>query len=662
MISRRKWQGLGGALLGLGMVTGCAVETATRDTVRGSADVARSAQAPAGESGVLRPIRGVDAEEPGSTYPRAAVLAVTPESIESSAERDEPTGDPYEHIASADPAFAAAVRVSRDAYEAGRQAFRGGDIDKARELFDDALDAVADDAFRNEPQAAVLADALTAQVAAYEDLWAESGLGREDEPADPAPLDALATVSLPEVATPSEPQVAKPTSQLVHDMPLTVNNQVLAMLEVYKGRLKDEVTPAFKRSGRFLPMIQEIFRREGVPQDLAWLALVESGFKPTAYSSAAAKGLWQFIRSTGRAYGLGQDYWIDERSDPIKATHAAARHLKDLHARYDDWYLALAAYNAGAGKVDHAIARVGKKDYWAIASTRHLLAETKNYVPAFLATLLIVDDPAKHSFDFTPEMSWSFEEVEVEGPADLQQLASCAGTSLDELRRLNPELRRQVTPGNVPRYGLRIPLGTRKRFDDAYAALPPQERLRHAVHTVKRGETVAGIGRRYGIGASAIMAANGLAGRGALAAGTELRVPLLSEYYPPPNWHDEERRRGKRHGAIHIVRRGETLQGIGQRYGLTVAELRRWNGVRGNGRVRAGSRLVVAAGGGGERRKARSGHAVLHHVRRGETVTEIAGRYGVSVHDLARWNGNRVVSFLQAGQKLKVFVRPSAIR
>ena len=585
---------------------------------------------------------------------------LTPETLE-------PDGDPYAAAALDDPRYIAAVSDSRTYYEVGREAFRYGDIEAAREFFDRAVDALCEAVDAGHPQADQLLDSVTGYVAAYEVAWTryEDYLDAEEADQayiDTAPIDALRVVELPEIPSAPESPLEEPLGRrglrLHNDVPLVVNNQVRSMLKAYTGRLKSEIEPAFQRSGRFLPMIHEIFREEGVPLDLAWLSLVESGFKTTAYSRAHAKGLWQFIRSTGRMYGLDVDYWIDERGDPIKATRAAARHLRDLYQTYDDWYLALAAYNAGAGKVNRAIRRVGKKDFWAISRTRYLRRETRNYVPAFLATLLIVQDPKAHGFDFVPELPWAYDTVSVDGPADLSVLARCAGTTVAELKRHNPELRRGMTPGDRPSYDLRIPLGTRAPFELAYAELPKSQRLRFAMHTVKRGETLGRIARRYGVRTDSIVAANGLRSRHRIHVGTQLRIPLTNGSAPIERPAPRTASAGSSKSAYYKVRRGDTLSKIARRHGVSVARLRSWNGLRSD-RIVTGQRLRVRSGGTATKRRSvepsstGGARASYHRVRRGETLSKIAMRHRVSVSDLKRWNGLRS-SRIVVGQKLEL--------
>jgi len=575
----------------------------------------------------------------------------------------EPEGNPYSCAPPEDPELAAAVADSRVYYEAGREAFVRGEYEFARDMFERAVDVMLPDDAEPGPEADAVVDAVQAHIAAYEAAWAEwAGLKdvelEERDLVEGAAIEAVAGVVLPEIVTEPEPVAAAASVGLVGDMPIEVNNQVRKMLEVYKGRLRDELLPAFQRSGQFLPMIHRIFREEGVPLDLAWLSLVESGFKTTAYSRAQAKGLWQFIPSTGRMYGLKRDYWVDDRSDPYKATRAAARHLRDLHDQYGDWWLVLAAYNAGPGKVNRAIRRVGRKDYWAIARSRYLRRETKNYVPGYIATLMIAQDPEAHGFRFIPDPPFVYDSVSLDGAADLSVLARCAGSSVDELRRLNPELRRMMTPSDRRRYELRIPDGSREGFRIAWAQVPEKERLRFALHRVQRGETLGRIARRYGVGLDVIVAANSLRNRHRIHPGDQIRVPLSpGASAPPSRSRSKATSRSPKTSGYHRVRRGETLGRIAKRYGVSVRQLKSWNRLRSD-RIYVGARLNVgskAAVGTTQPsvRRASGGKTVVHEVRRGDSLWSVSARYGVEVKDLRRWNNLRS-NQIHPGQRLRI--------
>jgi membrane-bound lytic murein transglycosylase D len=223
-------------------------------------------------------------------------------------------------------------------------------------------------------------------------------------------------------------------------------------------------------------MIRRIFAEEGVPLDLAYLAHVESAFKPNALSRSRAKGMFQFMARTGREYGLRQDYWIDERSDPEKCTRAAARYLKDLYAMFGDWHLAMAAYNGGPGRVSRALAQTRATDFWSLALTSRIRRETKNYVPAILAVTLISKNPEKYGFSYVPEPPLDYDTIDVDGAVDLRVLARLAGSDGDTMHSLNPALRRHQTPPDRVT-AIRVPKGTGVSTLAALMELPPSERV-----------------------------------------------------------------------------------------------------------------------------------------------------------------------------------------
>jgi membrane-bound lytic murein transglycosylase D len=280
------------------------------------------------------------------------------------------------------------------------------------------------------------------------------------------------------------------------------------------------------RSGKYVRMMKNILREEGIPEDMVWLSLIESGFNTRAYSRSRAAGPWQFIASTGKRYGLTINWWVDERRDPVKSTHAAARYLRDLHEMFDSWSLAMAAYNAGENKIKRAIRRTGSKDYWRLLKTRHIRRETKNYVPKFIAARLIAVNPEQYGLsDIRYHEDFTYDEVVLEHAFSLDVLARCAGTTVDVLKGLNPELRRWSTPP-VQRYTLRIPRGTREQFLASLPEVTEGQRLSVKVHRVRPGETVSEIAKKYRVPSQAIVSYNKLTRRGFIRAGQRLLIPV----------------------------------------------------------------------------------------------------------------------------------------
>jgi membrane-bound lytic murein transglycosylase D len=369
---------------------------------------------------------------------------------------------------------------------------------------------------------------------------------------------------------------------------------------------------------------------------------VESTFKVKAYSRAHAKGLWQFIASTGRKYGLRRNYWIDERSDPLKATRAAARYLRDLYDRFGDWYLAMAAYNAGEGRIERAMRRLRTRDFWRLARSRALGRETRNYVPAVLASILILKDPERYGFEAEYDPVWRYDTAEVDSATELRVIAECAGTSLKEVRAYNPELRRLITPPDSGPYTVKLPRGTYKRFAKAFAEVPRDKRLTYTKHRVKRGETLTTIARRYRTSVSALQSANRIRNRHRISVGQVLTVPLgpAGEIHAKRDSRSAGRsayKRGQR--LVHRVRRGQTLYGIARRYRTSVRSIQRWNNLGSSTLLHPGRRLVVY---------------YTHRVRRGETLWSIARRYRTSVRKICEWNGISSKAVLMPGTRLSI--------
>ena len=308
------------------------------------------------------------------------------------------------------------------------------------------------------------------------------------------------------------------------DIPIEMNEEVERWLGYYTtdGRRSFEIV--LSRAGRYERLMRAIFRDAGLPEDLVYMPLIESGFEATAYSRARALGLWQFVPNTARIYDLEISHWVDERLDPIASTHAAADYLGDLHREFRDWYLTLAAYNAGPGRVHRAIRTAGSRDYWTIADRRALPRESRDYVPKLIAAALIAKQSEQYGISRLYKPIVTFDIAYVPDATSLDVVAEAAEVPLDEILALNLHLVRGVTPPGL-RYAVRIPAGTPRIFAENYAKLPPSERVRSVVHIVQRGETLGKIARTYGVSLSAIRAANDDLDPKRLLAGQRLFIP-----------------------------------------------------------------------------------------------------------------------------------------
>ena len=459
------------------------------------------------------------------------------------------------------------------------------------------------------------------------------------------------------------------------------------------------------RADTYFPMIERIFREEDVPDELKYLAMIESGLNPRAKSWARAVGMWQFIAATGRAYGLEVNAWVDERMDPEKSTRAAARHLKDLYAKYGDWHIALAGYNCSPRCISRAIRRAkaagaAEPTYWDMY--RYLPRETRGYVPMFIATAFITSNPA--AFDLLPVEpgpAYEYHLVPVRGMLSLSDLAEMAGTDVTTMKALNPNLRRSTLPPSTGSFYLRIPLGTFDTFTAVYDALPESAKRPSGEYIVRKGDTLGKIGRQYGVSVSRLMQKNGLRST-RIGIGRRLVVPLsdysgstpvpsLSEapgavvryghrttrpivsikpieqrYTQPvstpialvstkvtpsgPSNSTKDDAAGKTR-IVYQVRRGDTLGKIGARYGVTVSKLKSWNNLRGS-RINSGQRLSIYSD--VDKTAGRpSGEPITYRVKRGDTLSEIAEAHGVRLSQLRQWNGIRG-SRIRVGQRLTI--------
>jgi membrane-bound lytic murein transglycosylase D len=386
--------------------------------------------------------------------------------------------------------------------------------------------------------------------------------------------------------------LASHPENLRYELPLDTNEKVDRWIRYFQADIHERFSTYLARLGTYGPMISERLRAAGLPQDLLYLALIESGMNPRAYSRAGAAGVWQFIRGTGRLYGLRVDYWVDERRDPFKATDAAIAHLADLYDEFGSWYLAAAAYNAGAGRVRRAIARTGRNDYWALTNGRSLRRETRNYVPKMIAAALIAKNPAKYGFHHVvPELPWEFDVAEVPDATSMDVLADAAEVDEAVMRDLNPEYLRHVTPPDR-RVTIRVPVGKAEVFQVNYANIPPDKRVTWLIHVVTRGQTLGQIAGRYGTSVTAIRAANGNVNPRRLQIGQKLVVPRSASPARVASSAGRSTQGSTPSPATITVRRGDTLWSIARRHGVSTTELMRLNNLNST-TIHPGDRLTV---------------------------------------------------------------------
>jgi membrane-bound lytic murein transglycosylase D len=390
-------------------------------------------------------------------------------------------------------------------------------------------------------------------------------------------------------------EIGEEEKEVTFDIPIVVNDQVEYFIEYFQNKHRKAFTLWLQRSGRYIPMMREHLRANGLPEDLVYMALIESGFNPKAYSRRRASGPWQFISRTGQKYGLKVDWWIDERRDPEKSTIAAARHLKDLYDQFSCWYLAAAGYNAGAGKISRAIKRYQTEDFWELTKYKYLKNETKNYVPKMIAAALIAKEPGKYGFvDIVYDEPIRYEKVTVPDATDLRVIARCSEADYEIIKALNPELRRWCTPPYYPNYEVKIPEGKTETFVQNFAQLKPSERITFRRHYVRQGDTLSQIALRYGTGVSAIMQMNNIKNSKHLRAGSSIIIPIpadkaISRKEPKieaPTISPKQIVVPKNEGPFaeirYVVKEGDTLWDIALMYNLRVEDIRQWNNIRGN--------------------------------------------------------------------------------
>jgi membrane-bound lytic murein transglycosylase D len=540
---------------------------------------------------------------------------------------------PQDLTLKSDP-IADVIALSDEHFDKGRNELDAGHLETAKTEFNRSLELLLEwpGGARSEPRIREHYDRLVERISAYELTALAQGDGFTEKASEPASIDELLAISTfeppPAATKETEQAVAQDLEAVAHDIDIPLNDRVLSYVQLFSGRLKGYLEEGLSRGARFLPMIQDVFRAEGLPLDLAYVPLIESAFKPNALSKAKAKGMWQFMRGTALENGLKHDWYIDERSDPEKATRAAAKYLKTLYGMFDDWHLALASYNGGPGRVQRAMKRSGRDDFWKLSSNkRYLPRETRDYVPLILAAVIIARNPAQYGMNVVPIEEPAYETVTLGSAVDLRRVAEWAGTPVQTIQDLNPELRRWTTPLRATDYELKVPEGTAELINARIVDVSADELAPLNRHTVKKGETLLSISKKLKVSRTDLAEANYLSPKAALKTGQQLIIPraptlllaantdtsapavqTASIAAVPSVGTDAEPASATERNApprvesapekvIHRVQRGDTLFSIAKRYDTTVEELKEWNRLRSNA-IQIGQRLTVFRDGG----------------------------------------------------------------
>jgi membrane-bound lytic murein transglycosylase D len=546
-----------------------------------------------------------------------------------------------------DPVADLIAKVEKQ-YQAGQANYQAGHMEAAKQNFDTAfnllvagpIDLKSDERLEHE------FEKLLDGVNGLELAALQEGDGFTEQKSEPAPIDEANDVTFP--VDPNIKAKAAAEVKATHsDLPLVLNDTVAGYINYFSSRGRSTLEGALARSGQYHDMISRVLKEEGVPQDLIYLAQAESGFRPLALSHAGARGMWQFMSSRAKGYGLQRTWWVDERQDPEKATRAAARHLRDLYNQFGDWYLAMAAYNSGPGTVQSAVKRTGYADFWELYRRNVLPKETRNYVPIILAVTIMAKNPEQYGLDHIDAAKpVAADVIKINYPVDLRLVAECVDASASDLQALNPSLLRLTTPKDRE-FELHLPAGTKQTYEEAIAAIPSEMRVWWRYHKVQEGDTLASIARNYRTTAKAIAEANDL-GESGLEPDHKLIIPIAAGKHAL----GEETAAYSRRPTRYKVRKGDTVTSVAENFGVPAQMVRRWNRLKGDslrGRrvvyvhlpVSPGVRDQAVVASAKAKKSTTAPHAqVVHHkVKQGETLYSIATSYNTTVTAIQRANG-----------------------
>ncbi|MGA9417287.1 MAG: transglycosylase SLT domain-containing protein, partial [Terriglobales bacterium] len=479
---------------------------------------------------------------------------------------------------SVDPVADLIAGVEKE-YQSGQANYQAGHLEAAKQNFDSAFNQLLGNGFdlHSDDRLEAELDRILDGINGLELAALQQGDGFAEQKSEPAPIDEANELT-PAVDQGIKAQAEAEIKSTRSDLPLMMTDQVAGFINYFSTRGRGTVERALARSGRYEDMIRRTLQEEGVPQELIYLAQAESGFHPLAVSRAGARGMWQFMGSRAKGYGLERDWWVDDRQDPEKATRAAAHHLHDLYNQFGDWYLAMAAYNSGPGTVQSAVKRTGYADFWELYRRNVLPKETRNYVPIILAVTIMAKNPAQYGLDSViKEKPVRYDTVQIDYPIDLRLAAECVDATASDLLDLNPSLLRMTTPKFTEKgskFELHLPAGTADKFQAAVASIPADKRVWWRYHKVQAGETLAAIARTYHTTPRAISEANDLNGDG-LSPEARLIIPIAPGKQSDTSTYAHAITRYK-------VRKGDTVESVAENFGVSAKMVRSWNHLKGS--------------------------------------------------------------------------------
>ena len=421
-------------------------------------------------------------------------------------------------------------------------------------------------------------------------------------------------------------------------IPLVTNSQVESYIRYFQGKGRKGFNIWLRRYVQYKELILPILEEYDLPEELIVVSMIESGFDPKAVSKAKAVGLWQFMYSTGKQYGLKRNWYIDERQDPVKSTRAAAKYFVDLYDEFEDWYLVLAAYNTGPGRLNRALNLHETSDYWQLYS---LPKDTKNYIPYYLSSAIILKNPEKYGFKIPKVSPLKFDIVTIEKSADLSVIAKSADTKVSTIKKLNPELRQPATPSNGP-YVLNIPLGKKDSFYEKFNKIPDDEKfaVQNVEHRVKKGENLISIASKYRVLVADLQTINNISNKDFLSIGQRLKIPVKGGLYS--NYPEK---------VVYKVRSGDTLGHIAEEYNTRASEIRKWNNMGGSSLIRPGQKLTLFVKGQPVKDTPKKN---VYIVKSGDSLGKIARKNNTSVNKIKNWN-NIKSDTIYPGQKLTIY-------